>query len=125
MATRGQIIENPVSGERLKWHLTTADTDGALVRLELWVQPGGGLPAPHVPTGSEERFELIAGRMVLRAGGERRLLERGDRATVPAGVEHTWENPGPGVLHVMAEVEPALDFERLVEVRYAGEEAVR
>jgi mannose-6-phosphate isomerase-like protein (cupin superfamily) len=119
MATRGQVIENPASGERLKWHLTTADTDGRLLRLEVWARPGGGVPSRHLHTGSEERFEVIAGTMAVRRGGETMELTRGQRATVPAGTEHSWWNPSSDEeLHFMAEVEPALRFEPMLETAY-------
>lgn len=121
MATSGQIIENPKTGERLKWHLTTADTDGALLRVELWVRPGGGVPSPHVHRRSEERFELIDGTMALRRGVERLELTRGQRATVPAGVEHSFWNAGDDELHFMVEVEPALRFEPLLETAFGVE----
>jgi hypothetical protein len=48
MATAGETIENPVTGERFKWHQTAADTGGRLVRHEGWVRPGGGVRTEHV-----------------------------------------------------------------------------
>jgi mannose-6-phosphate isomerase-like protein (cupin superfamily) len=118
MARQGQVIENPASGERVKWHLTTADTDGALLRFELWVRPGGAVTAPHVHRHSEERFELIGGTMGLERGRERLELTRGQRVTVPAGTEHRWWNAGDDELHAMVELEPALRFERLMETGF-------
>jgi mannose-6-phosphate isomerase-like protein (cupin superfamily) len=107
MATRGPIVETLASGARLKWHLTAADTEGRLVRVEVWVPPGGGFPAPHVHDDVEERIELFAGTMAIRHGDERVDLTGGGRATVPAGVEHCWWNSGDDELHFMAELDPA------------------
>jgi mannose-6-phosphate isomerase-like protein (cupin superfamily) len=118
MARQGQVIDNPASGERLKWHLTAADTDGRLARAEFWVRPGGAVPLPHVHRRSEERFEVISGVMGLERDGERGELTRGQRATVPAGVEHRWWNAGPDELHFMVELEPPLRFEQLIETAF-------
>ena len=103
-------IENPASGVRVKWHLTAADTDGALLRFELWVPPGGA--GPHADLHTEERFELMAGTMGLERGNERLELTRGQRATVPPGVARRWGNAGDDELHVMVEVAPALEVTR-------------
>jgi mannose-6-phosphate isomerase-like protein (cupin superfamily) len=118
MARAGQIIENPASGERVKWHLTASDTDGRLVRLELWVRPGGAVPLPHVHRRSEERFELISGTIALERDGERVELTRGQRATVAPGVAHTWWNTGDDEAHLMVELEPALRFEQVMETMF-------
>jgi mannose-6-phosphate isomerase-like protein (cupin superfamily) len=122
MAKSGQVIENPATGERAKWHLTTSDTDGERLRLELWVRPGGGVPERHLHASSEERFEVIAGTMALRRGEDRLELTRGNRATVPAGVPHCWWNPASDEeLHFMVEVVPALRFEPLLETAFGVE----
>jgi mannose-6-phosphate isomerase-like protein (cupin superfamily) len=115
MARQGHTIENPASGERIKWHLTSADTDGELVRAEVWVRPSGAVPGAHIHRRSEERFELIAGTMGIQRGGDRVELTRGQRATVPAGVEHRWWNAADDELHFMVELQPALHFEQLME----------
>jgi mannose-6-phosphate isomerase-like protein (cupin superfamily) len=122
MATSGQVIENPATGERAKWHLTTSDTDGERIRLEIWVRPGGGVPTNHVHARSEERFEVIAGTMAVRRGADRFELTRGHRVTVPAGTPHCWWNPASDEeLHFMVEVVPALRFEPLFETAYGVE----
>jgi mannose-6-phosphate isomerase-like protein (cupin superfamily) len=115
MATTADILENPVTGERCRWHLRSADTDGALVRFEVWVRPGGGVPGDHVHDRSEERFEVLSGRLVLDCGGERRVLLAGERARVPAGVPHGWRNGGEDELHLMVELDDPGDFEGLLE----------
>lgn len=118
MATAGETIENPVTGERFKWHQTGADTGGRLVRHEGWVQPGGGVRLEHVHRHSEERFELLAGRMALEIDGRRSTLHAGDHATAPAGVPHRWWNDGDDELHFVVEIEPPLRFEALIETMF-------
>ena len=45
MARAGQIIHNPVSGERIEFLQTAADTDGALLEFELQLPPTAACPA--------------------------------------------------------------------------------
>jgi mannose-6-phosphate isomerase-like protein (cupin superfamily) len=114
-AQAGETMENPLTGERCKWHLTTAETDGRLARAELWIRPGRGALIRHAYRWSEARFELLAGRMGLELSGRRRLLGAGDRATVPAGVPHRWRAEGDDELHFLAELAPPLRVERMTE----------
>jgi mannose-6-phosphate isomerase-like protein (cupin superfamily) len=91
MARKGQIMENPVTGERFRWHLTEADTGGRLVRAEAWVNPGGGVRTEHFHPHSGERFEVLSGRMTLERGGEPHVLLGGDRTAVAPGVRSSME----------------------------------
>ena len=114
------IIDNPVTGERFRWHLTEADTAGRLVRAEAWVSPGGGVRVEHFHPRSEERFELLSGRMTLERGGETHVLLGGDRATVLPGVRHRWCNGGDDELHLFIEVENPHGFEHMIEEAFAA-----
>ena len=55
MAYAGQIITNPVSGERIEFIKTTADTNGELLEIELELSPDGQVPGAHVHPEQEER----------------------------------------------------------------------
>ena len=44
MAFSGQIIHNPISGERIQFLRTAQDTDGALLEFELQLTPDGKVP---------------------------------------------------------------------------------
>jgi mannose-6-phosphate isomerase-like protein (cupin superfamily) len=118
MAYAGQIIENPPSGERVKWHTTAGDSGGALVRFELWCRPGGGVPMTHVHRRAEERFEVLEGTLGVEIDGIRSTLVRGGCATVPAGAAHRYWNAGDDELHVVVEVSPALHFEQVMETLF-------
>lgn len=115
MAHSGEIIDNPVTGERFRWHLTEADTGGRLVRAEVWVRPGGGVRAEHFHPHSEERFEVLDGRMTLESGGRTHVLLGGDRDRVAPRVPHRWCNAGDEELHLFIEVEDPRGFEDMIE----------
>ena len=53
MARQGQTIHNPVSGERITFLQTAADTNGERLEFELELSADGRVPGAHVR--SEER----------------------------------------------------------------------
>jgi mannose-6-phosphate isomerase-like protein (cupin superfamily) len=115
MAQTGEIIDNPVTGERFRWHLTEADTDGRLARAEGWIHPGGGVPVEHFHPHSEERFEVLSGRMTLERGGETHVLLGGDCDKVAPGEPHKWCNAGEEELHLFIELTNPSGFEDMME----------
>jgi quercetin dioxygenase-like cupin family protein len=120
MAYAGQVIENPLSGERITFHLTAAQTSGELVVIDLEVAAGGRMPAGlHVHPEQEERFEVVRGRMRFRMRGRRILAGPGHVVVVPAGVRHDWANAGDDPALVRVEIRPALAMERLFETAVA------
>jgi mannose-6-phosphate isomerase-like protein (cupin superfamily) len=123
MAHAEQIIENPVTGERFRWHLTSSDTDGRLARAEVWVRPGGGVFVEHLHPHSEERFEVLGGRLILEVDGESRVLVGGERTRFRAGVPHMWRNGGDEELHLFIEVHDPLGFEDMIEDAFGAARA--
>ena len=115
MAYVGQVLDNPVSGERFIFTKTAADTAGELVAVEFVVDPGGRVPGGHVHPIQEERFEVVSGTMRFRKGRDTVLAGPGDALTVPPATYHRFANAGdsPAVLRV--EVRPALRMEQLWE----------
>lgn len=95
-------ITNPVTGERVRWHLTSADTGGRLVRAEWWVLPGGAVSFDH--REAEERFEVLAGRMTAELDGRVLVVGRGERLAIPAGVPRRLRNGGDEELHFLVDV---------------------
>ena len=118
MIRAGDSIENPVTGERLVFHLTSAQTGGEKVVFETYVQPGGFVAARHVHPLQEERFEVLDGSVGFRVRGTSFVAERGERITIPAKTPHTFWNAGDGVARFLCEVQPALGFERLIETMF-------
>src|SRR3981081_3252677 len=61
MAYSGQIIENPVSGERITFRKTAADTGGELLEFDIELTPDGHVPGMHVHPAQEGRFGIVSG----------------------------------------------------------------
>jgi quercetin dioxygenase-like cupin family protein len=114
MAHAGQIIQNPVSGERIEFLRTAADTDGELLEFELDLAPDGRVPGAHVHPEQEERFHVLEGTMKFRLGMRTIVAEAGDSVVVPAGRVHKFTNGGDGRARARVEVVPALDMEDLL-----------
>ena len=119
MAYAGQTLENPVSGERIVFCKTSADTDGELVAFELLLDPEGHVPGAHVHSEQEERFEVVKGTVKFQKGLKTIVARAGDTVVVPSGTIHRFANAGDGPAHVLVEVRPALRMEQLLETATA------
>src|SRR5918996_771501 len=124
MAHAGQIIDNPVSGERIEFLRTAADTGGELLELELELAADGRVPGAHVHPEQEERFHVLEGTMTFRLGMRQIVAGPGDTVVVPAGRAHKFVNGGDAPARARVEVVPALDmvqlFETAVELAHEG-----
>ena len=119
MAHPGQILDNPISGERITFRKTAADTGGALLVIDLDLLPAGQVPGAHVHPRQEERFEVVEGAMRFRKGLKTITARAGDTVVVPPGTVHRFDNAGDGPARVRVEVEPALRMEELFETTVA------
>ena len=116
MAQVGQVIVNPLSGERMVIQQTAASTNGRLLAFELVLPPGGHVPASHVHPVIEERFTIVDGRMRFRRGLGHLTATSGQTVIVPPGTVHRFANAGIKEARVLVEARPALRMENLLEV---------
>jgi quercetin dioxygenase-like cupin family protein len=119
MIRTGDTIENPVTGERITFLATSADTAGEAVVIETVVQPDGFVAAGHVHPFQSERFAVETGTLGLEVGRETMILGPGEVATVEAGTAHRFWNAGEDQVRFVCEVRPALQFESLLETMFA------
>jgi len=119
MAIPGQVLDNPVSGERFIFSETAADTGGELLAVEFVVAPDGRVPGGHVHPVQEERFEVVSGRMRFKTGRKTVLAGPGDTLIVPPGTYHRFASAGDDPAVIRVEVRPALKMEQLWETTVA------
>src|SRR5260370_10383872 len=63
MVFSGQVLVNPLSGERFACHTTAGDSAGELLTFDLVVEPHGRVPAGPVPPAPPGCLEVLAGTM--------------------------------------------------------------
>ncbi len=115
MAYAGQTITNPVSGERITFRKTSADTDGEYIEIDVELTPDGAVPGMHVHPGQEERFEILSGDVRFRKGLKKIDAKAGDVVVVEPGKAHKFKNRGEQGAVMRVRVTPALEMERLFE----------
>jgi quercetin dioxygenase-like cupin family protein len=107
----GRVIVNPISGERIVIRQSGAETRGELFSFDLYLPPGGHVPAGHVHPVQEERFTVIEGQMRFRLGRQTILARPGETVIVPPGKAHWFGAEGAQAAHAYVEARPALRME--------------
>ena len=115
MAKAGDILEHPVTGEKIVFRKTAKDTGGELMQADVIMRPHGFVAAEHVHPLQEERFEVLSGSVKFRVRGVKREVHAGEIAVVPPGTPHVWWNDGDQEAHVLVDVRPALRFDEFFE----------
>ena len=119
MIHAGDVIENPVTGERLVFRKTSRQTNGEAVVLEAFVKPNGFVAAAHMHPYQTERFEIESGTLAFEVSGEQIVAGPGETVIVPPKSSHKFWNAGETEAVFVCEVRPALQFERLLETMFA------
>jgi mannose-6-phosphate isomerase-like protein (cupin superfamily) len=88
MATPGQTLQNPVTGERIVFRQTAHETGGRKVVIDHFLPPHTGTFAEHVQLNQEERFEILSGTATYRLNGVQSTALAGEVILVPAGMSH-------------------------------------
>ncbi|HEX2505378.1 MAG TPA: cupin domain-containing protein, partial [Gaiellaceae bacterium] len=110
----GDTIENPVTGERLVFRATAAETNGELTAFDTYVKPNGAVAAAHYHPIQAERFEVVSGTIGLEVASEKLELGPGHVVRIEPGTPHKFWNAGEDELHFVAEVRPSLRFEEMI-----------
>jgi len=118
MIRQGDTIENPITGERVTFLKTSAETDGELVVIDAAVAPGGFVAAEHLHPYQSERFEILEGEVEFKLGKEVVTARPGDVVMVEAGTSHQFRNLGNEEIRFRTEVRPALSFETFLQTMF-------
>jgi len=114
-----RVIKNPVSGERIVIRESQHGESGRVLVFDLYLPPGGHVPAGHAHPKQEETFTVIAGRMRFRLGKRTILAGPGETIVIPSGQAHWFGNVGEDTAHAQVEVTPALRMEEFFEMTEA------
>ena len=98
-----EILENPITGERLRVLESTPER----FKVHYSLRPHGEIAGEHFHPGKEQRVTILSGEMHLRVNGEHLILRAGESATVPPGGHHFQWNPCDSEVVAIEEVCPA------------------
>jgi quercetin dioxygenase-like cupin family protein len=119
MPQPGRVLLNRVTGQRLIFRRTAAQTRGRILELELVYPPGGRPPPDHLHPEQEATLEVLEGTLQARVDGRPRPIAAGDVLVLQAGARHAVWNPGPAEARAVWLTYPALASEALLETLWA------
>jgi quercetin dioxygenase-like cupin family protein len=115
MASTGQVIENPVTGERFTFVQTAADTNGERMEFIVRIRPHAKAATEHVHPRQMERLTVAAGTLRVAVGGVERHLSAGESVDIAPGEAHTWSNDNETDVEVNFAFTPGLNSEEFFE----------
>ena len=113
-----------VGADELRFRVTSADSDGALLAFEIRMPPGGGPPALHRHEPAE-LYRVERGEFAFYIGDEDGRVTRstaglGQVVAIPARREHTVRNESAGDSAAFVVLAPGAEFERFVRAAAEG-----
>jgi len=114
----GEVLENPVTGERATiLEFAWTNPEGRVV-AELTALVGARVGGEHYHPALVERFTVLEGELTLKRDGQTSVLRKGESAVIEAGVWHDWWNAGDMNARVRVEVTPGERFAYMIETLF-------
>lgn len=114
----GDVIENPVTEERIVFRETSLENSGRRVLFDTYLAPGGFVARTHCHPYQVESFSVRSGTLGMQIAHEHVELDPGREITVMNGTPHRFWNAGAEEAVFRTEIKPALQFESLVGTMY-------
>jgi quercetin dioxygenase-like cupin family protein len=103
-------IRDPVSRVRM-----TFEPDGEDLIVDVWLEPGGGLPA-HLHPRQTERWSVIAGKARFQLGNDKRVIGPDDgEIVVEPNTKHALASVDDREAHLRCVAVPALRLQEFLE----------
>lgn len=118
MRKMAQSVKHRYTGEMITFLQSAADTQGAYLLIEVALPALGSGPPLHKHDRFEEEFEVRKGKLTVNVGGDERVLEVGERLSVPRQVAHTFRNGHDEQLVFRVRLTPPQQFEESVRIHY-------
>jgi quercetin dioxygenase-like cupin family protein len=100
-----RLVEDPVLKQRYQF-----TREGESLKVEAWVDPGGGV-TPHIHPSMEERFTVLEGELEFLVGRRWQTLAQ---VVVPAGTRHAFRNRSGREAHMVAIATPPQELEEFL-----------
>jgi quercetin dioxygenase-like cupin family protein len=111
----GEVLENPVTGERATiLELPWKNPEGRAV-AELTALVGSRVVGEHRHGAIVERFTTLEGELTVKRDGRTSILREGETAVVEAGAWHDWWNASDRDARVRVEITPGERFAHMIE----------
>jgi mannose-6-phosphate isomerase-like protein (cupin superfamily) len=102
-----EVLENPVTGERIEVLEAPSDANGQRARMRFSLAPGGRIAGAQAHPGASQTFYVESGALHVRVATALRVLQAGESAVAPAGVVHDQWNEGDVPVVVIEDSQPA------------------
>ena len=111
----GEVLENPVTGERATMLELPHQNAERRVVAELLARVGAKVMGEHLHPSMVERFTVLEGELTLKRSGQTSILRQGESATIEPNVWHDWWNAAERDARVRVEVTPGERFAHMIE----------
>lgn len=116
MAYKGQVWNDPATGDKVEVLETPKENDGERLLYRFTIKPGGFKPVLHLHEKQDEIFEILSGKLTYNLHGKTSVANAGETVVLPMGLPHTHYNGETNEdLVMMQSIKPALDAEWLVD----------
>ena len=118
MSVTPREIYNPRTGQRMRFLLTGADTDGELLRIETVNPPSPVAEPMHVHPRQVTSAQVVSGTFRFLVAGREQHVGPGETITIPAGMPHRFWNDGNADAVAIQEARPALRLSEFFETYF-------
>jgi mannose-6-phosphate isomerase-like protein (cupin superfamily) len=115
-------IHNPRTGQRMRFLLTGADTDGELLRIETVNPPSPVAEPMHVHPRQVTSARVVSGVLHFLVAGREHEVGPNETITIPAGKHHRFWNDGNTDAVAIQEARPALRLAEFFQTYFSHAE---
>lgn len=115
MPTKGQKLENKLTGDAIEFIETSADTNGERVTLKVTLKSKGPSIDDHIHILQEESFKILSGRMTYFLDGEQHYIITGEEVVLPKNKAHNHYNADNEPVQYIQTISPGIDIDLFIE----------
>jgi len=113
-----RIFVNPALNDAATFLKTSEETNGAFTLIEIDLGKSDGPPL-HYHNAFTEKFQVVDGVLYVQVGKEKKVLNKGEFVTVPAGTPHRFYNESSDPVKFHITLEPGhTGMENFIKIFY-------